>query len=78
MEQVHTRATKMIKGPKHPSYEDTLRELGIFSPEKRKLRGILLMCINTLWKLMNMMEPGSLQQQNMRQWTQIKNHKTQC
>lgn len=34
MEQVHSRATKMIKGPKQLSYESVLRELGIFSPEE--------------------------------------------
>lgn len=38
MEQVHTRATKMIKGPKHLSYEDMLRA-GNLQPREEKAQG---------------------------------------
>ena len=42
LQQIQWRAMKMIKGLEHFFYKDRLRDLGLFSQEKRRLRGDLM------------------------------------
>lgn len=61
LEQVLYKATKMMNRLEHLSYEERLSELGLLSFMKRKVKGILSMCISTRWEAMKKRKPDSSQ-----------------
>ncbi|RMC13796.1 hypothetical protein DUI87_08879 [Hirundo rustica rustica] len=61
LESVQWRSTKTIKELECLSYEDRLRELGLFRLEKEQLRGDLINVCQYLMGGAKRMEPGSAQ-----------------
>ena len=68
MEKIQKRAMKMLGGLEHLPFEDRLRELGLFSLEKRRLWGDLIAAFQYL--------KGAYQQEGSRLFERVGNNRT--